>query len=136
VVASVVASALITAGYVSAENRSAKAGDETVTLSIAESGANVELSLGRRLVVRLTVNRTTGYSWSLVESANALLKVDGASTYEPARSERNVVGTGGTEVWTFAPLRAGQQDLRFEYRRAWEPAVAPAQVVTYTVIVR
>ena len=31
---------------------------------------------------------------------------------------------------------AGQQQLRFEYRRPWELDVAPSQVATYAVTVK
>ncbi len=94
---------------------------ETVTLSAAQSGAS---------------NPTTGYRWAYVEPKDAVLRVDGPSTYEASQSAGNAVGAGGTEIWKLAPRKTGQQQLRFEYRRPWEQDVAPAQVVTYTVTVK
>jgi len=109
---------------------------ETVTLSAAQSGASVALASGQELVVHLPSNPTTGYRWAYVEPKDAVLRVDGPSTYEASQSAGNAVGAGGTEIWKLAPRKTGQQQLRFEYRRPWEQDVAPAQVVTYTVTVK
>jgi inhibitor of cysteine peptidase len=110
---------------------------ERVTIGIGESGSNIELALGQRLVVRLPGNPTTGYRWSLVDSAGGVLKLDGLPTYVAGETATNVVGAGGTETWTFATEREGQQHLCFEYRRPWEEqASLPAKVASYTVTVR
>ena len=109
---------------------------EPVTVSAAQSGTSVALASGQALVVHLPTNPTTGYRWAYVEPKDAVLRVDGPSTYEASQSAGNAVGAGGTEIWKLAPLKAGQQQLRFEYRRPWEQDVAPAQVVTYTVTVK
>src|SRR5215468_2232723 len=107
-----------------------------VTVSAAQSGASVELAANQDLVVRLPSNPTTGYRWVYVEPKDAVLRVDGPSTYEPSQSAGAAAGAGGTEVWKLAALKAGQQQLRFEYRRPWEQDVAPSQVATYPVTVK
>ncbi len=107
-----------------------------VTVSNAQSGTNVELAPGQTLLVRLPSNPATGYRWVYVEPKDAVLKVDGPSTYEAAQSAGSTVGAGGTEIWKLAPLKAGRQQLRFEYRRPWEQDVAPSQVATYAVTVK
>jgi inhibitor of cysteine peptidase len=109
---------------------------EPVTVSAAQSGTSVALATGQDLVVRLPSNPTTGYRWIYVEPKDAVLRVDGPSTFEAAQSPAGTVGAGGVEVWKLAPLKPGQQQLRFEYRRPWEQDVAPSQVATYTVIVQ
>jgi len=86
--------------------------------------------------VRLPSNPTTGYRWVYVEPKDAVLRVDGPSAFEAAQSAANTAGAGGTEIWKLAPLKAGQQQLRFEYRRPWEQDVAPSQVATYAVTVK
>ena len=107
-----------------------------VTVSAAQSGTSVALAAGQDLVVRLPTNPSTGYRWAYVEPKDAVLRVDGPSTYEAAQSAGNVAGAGGIEIWKLAPLKPGQQQLRFEYRRPWEQDVAPSQVVTYSVTVQ
>jgi inhibitor of cysteine peptidase len=107
-----------------------------VTVSTAQSGTSVELEPRQSLLVRLPSNPTTGHRWVYVEPKDAILRVDGPSTYEPSQTAGGPPGAGGTEIWKLAPLKAGQQQLRFEYRRPWEQDVAPSQVVTYAVTVK
>jgi inhibitor of cysteine peptidase len=109
---------------------------EPVTVSAAQSGTSVALASGQDLVVRLPSNPTTGYRWIYVEPKDAVLRVDGPSSFEAAQSSAGAVGAGGTEIWKLAPLKPGQQQLRFEYRRPWEQDVAPAQIATYAVTVK
>ena len=108
---------------------------EPVTVSADQSGTSVALASGQDLVVRLPSNPTTGYRWIYVEPKDAVLRVDGPSSYE-AQSAGGAAGAGGTEIWKLAPLKPGQQQLRFEYRRPWEQDVAPSRVATYTVTVK
>lgn len=107
-----------------------------VTVSTAQSGTSVELAPGQAMIVHLPSNPTTGYRWVYVEPKDAVLRVDGPSTYEPSQSAGGAAGAGGTEIWKLAALKAGQQQLRFEYRRPWEQDVAPSQVATYPVTVK
>ena len=109
---------------------------EPVTVIAAQSGTSVALAAGQDLVVRLPSNPTTGYRWIYVEPKDAVLRVDGPSTFEATQSTGGAVGAGGTEIWKLAPLKPGQQQLRFEYRRPWEQGVAPSQVATYSVTVK
>lgn len=109
---------------------------EPVTVSAAQSGTSVDLAAGQGLVVRLPSNPTTGYRWIYVEPKDAVLRVDGPSTFEATQSTGGTVGAGGTEIWKLAPLKPGQQQLRFEYRRPWEQGVAPSQLATYSVTVK
>ncbi len=107
-----------------------------VTVSAAQSGTSVALATGQDLVVRLPSNPTTGYRWIYVEPKDAVLRVDGPSTFEAPQSPGGSAGAGGTEIWKLAPFKPGQQQLRFEYRRPWEQGVAPAQTATYSVTVQ
>jgi len=116
--------------------KSEKPPPEPVTASTAQSGTSVQLAAGQALLVRLPSNPTTGYRWVYVEPKDAVLRVDGPSALEAAQSAGNTASAGGTEIWKLAPLQAGQQQLRFEYRRPWELDVAPSQVATYAVTVK
>ena len=108
-----------------------------IVAGCGQSGTSVQLAAGQALLVRLLPsNPTTGYRWVYVEPKDAVLRVDGPSAFEAAESAGNTVGAGGTEIWKLAPLQAGQQQLRFEYRRPWELDVAPSQVATYAVTVK
>jgi len=109
---------------------------DPITVSASQSGTSVALAAGQDLVVRLPSNPTTGFRWIYVEPKDAVLRVDGPSTFEATQSSGGAVGAGGTEIWKLAPFKPGQQQLRFEYRRPWEQGVAPAQIATYAVTVQ
>ena len=135
-VASLMAGTVAIAAGCGLIQESEKPPPEPVTVTTAQSGTSVELAAGQTLLVRLPSNPTTGYRWVYVEPKDAVLRVDGPSSYEAAPSAGNIAGAGGTEIWKLAPLKAGQQQLRFEYRRPWEQDVAPSQVATFAVTVK
>jgi len=135
VVAGALATVVVTVAACTLLQGSPKPPPEPVTVSADQSGTSVALASGQDLVVRLPSNPTTGYRWIYVEPKDAVLRVDGPSSYE-AQSAGGAAGAGGTEIWKLAPLKPGQQQLRFEYRRPWEQDVAPSRVATYTVTVK
>ena len=135
VVAAALATVVVTVAACTLFQGSPKPPPEPVTVSADQSGTSVALASGQDLVVRLPSNPTTGYRWIYVEPKDAVLRVDGPSSYE-AQSAGGAAGAGGTEIWKLAPLKPGQQQLRFEYRRPWEQDVAPSRVATYTVTVK
>jgi inhibitor of cysteine peptidase len=135
VVAGALATVVVTVAACTLFQGSPKPPPEPVTVSADQSGMSVALASGQDLVVRLPSNPTTGYRWIYVEPKDAVLRVDGPSSYE-AQSAGGAAGAGGTEIWKLAPLKPGQQQLRFEYRRPWEQDVAPSRVATYTVTVK
>ena len=135
VVAGALATVVATVAACTLFQGSPKPPPEPVTVSADQSGTSVALASGQDLVVRLPSNPTTGYRWIYVEPKDAVLRVDGPSSYE-AQSAGGAAGAGGTEIWKLAPLKPGQQQLRFEYRRPWEQDVAPSRVATYTVTVK
>lgn len=135
VMAGALATVVVTVAACTLFQGSPKPPPEPVTVSADQSGTSVALASGQDLVVRLPSNPTTGYRWIYVEPKDAVLRVDGPSSYE-AQSAGGAAGAGGTEIWKLAPLKPGQQQLRFEYRRPWEQDVAPSRVATYTVTVK
>jgi predicted secreted protein len=105
-------------------------------LAEGDSGRTIDVNPGERVVVRLGVNRGTGYAWSLLTSgANALTRL-AAAEFAPDAEAASKAGGGGTESWYFQASRSGQQELRFEYRRSWEVNVPAAKSANYSVRVR
>ena len=107
-----------------------------VQLSDEDNGSSVQLARGGKLIVALASNPTTGYSWSVGESSDAALVLQGEPQYVPAGSTTPVVGAGGTEVFTFEASDTGTANLVLEYRRPFEPGVAPQQTFSVTVEIR
>ena len=96
------------------------------TVTSEDSGDEVKLSHGQQLFVKLPFKSEPGFEWTLREPQVATVKPEGA----PAQDKE-----AATEVWTFTPVRDGQQTLRLEYRRAEDYFTAPADAVSYNVTV-
>ena len=89
------------------------------------------LALGQIGEIRLPSNPSTGYRWALVEPSTDLLTLLDHD-FTAARSE--LMGAPGEERWSFQAVRKGAGELRFEYRRPWEPVeIAPAQRTSFRV---
>ena len=106
-----------------------------VTLAEGDSGKAIDVIRGERVIVRLTSNRSTGYSWAFLSSGtNALTRL--ASEYTQVVGADGKPGGDGVESWYFQAKGSGQQELRFEYRRPWERDAPAAKSTNYTIRVR
>jgi len=109
-------------------------GHQSLTVTEAQAGAEIELGREQELVVRLTSVGTNGREWSLVDMAPGVLVASGP------KFQRALVGTtdddsSGLSIWRLRPSATGNVSLRFEYRRPRNTEAAAA-VVTYAVTVR
>jgi inhibitor of cysteine peptidase len=75
------------------------------------------------LTVYLPSNPTTGYEWLLEEELHARYAQLISNTYEATQT--NVMGAGGTSVWTFKALNEGIVTAELNYLRSWEKDIAP-----------
>ncbi|GIX24299.1 MAG: hypothetical protein KatS3mg122_1530 [Caldimonas sp.] len=105
-------------------------------LTLSDSRSLTDLAVGGQLVLLLPANRAMGYGWRMVPDPNAVLEARGAPAFvsDPASAAR--VAAPGLEVFYFHAPVAGQQILRLEYRRSWDPSTAQTPSVTFTVRVR
>lgn len=92
------------------------------TTSVNNSDANeefvYEISVGETLEIKLAANPTTGYSWNWANEENVTI-ID-SSGYRYVMDEPVMAGSGGSDVWTFVGVKAGQETIVFEYARSWE----------------
>ncbi len=104
-----------------AEPTQMPAGQE-VWVTDRDSGSYVTLELGDSLILAMASNPTTGYSWSLVSISDesVLQKVSDEYVPYPTPTGEPMVGSGGEEIWTFAPLKAGSATIEMMYSRPWE----------------
>ncbi|HTQ72803.1 MAG TPA: protease inhibitor I42 family protein [Burkholderiales bacterium] len=102
-----------------------------VTLLETDSGRTVEVEPGQRVFVVLAANRATGFGWSIESSGTGLLTTLGAPIY----ARGTALGSEGTEMWFFGATLKGRQELRFQYRRPFEPGVPAVKTVSFTVVV-
>jgi predicted secreted protein len=108
---------------------------EPITIAERDSGRVVDVARGQTVVIRLSSNRSTGHRWTLAPGSAGVLAALGEPVYTPASAPSGAVGKRGVEAWSFLASQRGRQELRFEYRRPWEPDAA-ATVLHYTIAVR
>ena len=90
-----------------------------------EKQTNAELILAKvnePFTISLPANPTTGYEWK-ADYDYVLLKQESAE-FERATTETKRVGSGGTSVFVFLPIKPGKSTIYFVYKRSWENIVA------------
>jgi len=109
---------------------------QEVWVTEEDSGGEVAVGVGDELVVTLESNPTTGFSWALVSISNTSVVMNVSDEYipNPTPTGEPIVGSGGEEIWTFAPQAAGTSTIEMEYMRSWEPE-SPAGWFNITVTV-
>jgi inhibitor of cysteine peptidase len=109
---------------------------QEVRVTDQDSGSYVTLGLDDSLILALDSNPTTGYGWALVSISGegVVQKVSDEYIPDPTPTGEPLVGSGGEEIWTFAPLAAGTSTIEMMYARPWE-SVEPAARFNITVTV-
>ncbi len=125
----VIASLLLTTLFLAACS-----GNQTVSLTNADTGKTVDLKPGDELEVKLEGNITTGFAWEARDFDSAVLELTGG---EPEyKSESDLVGAGGVFTFRFKAKAAGSTAVHFIYYRSFEPDVPPIETFDVTVNVR
>lgn len=104
-----------------------------IALSTKDTGSTQSMQVGQQLRVSLDANPTTGYQWAVDGVLPAPLAQSGHPTYKRASG---AIGSGGTEVWTFAARAAGSGTLKLKYWRSFEATTPPVQTFDVTVDVK
>ena len=97
-----------------------------VTVDDGDSGADLKVVHSQQLVIRLPHKPDGGYEWMLREPPVGAVKPEGA----PQQLKDQDL-----QIWTFTPVRDGQQALRLEYRKPNDYDGTPAGTVSYNVTV-
>lgn len=95
---------------------------------------NMDLQPGDQLILNIPANATTGYQWVLKDDFEAKFVQLISTEYQAPDSE--LMGAGGTSVWTFKAQEEGVTTLAFEYIRPWETDVEPEIVLLIQVHVK
>ncbi|MFQ6395842.1 protease inhibitor I42 family protein [Nocardia sp. KC 131] len=104
-----------------------------ITVTDVDNGQDRTLARGKKLVVLLPANPSTGYTWGLGELDQNVLRQDGQPDYRPDPNATATPGSGGTAVWTFVGDAQGTAHLTLGYARAWEQGIEPAQKFSLTI---
>lgn len=104
-----------------------------VTVTDKNDGKTIEIAVGQSLEVRLPSNPTTGYQWTSNKLHKGPLREARPPAFQVPTS--NLLGAGGTQVFSYRGVAPGTVRLSFDYARSWEH-VAPARRVAITVVVQ
>ena len=100
-----------------------RARSKTVTLRDGDNDGQCNLDVGDILVVQLTSNPSTGYTWSLAQTDAGLLQQIGSRTIRG----RNMPGAPGIQEFRFRVIGSGGTWLLFLYQRPGQGGVEAAQ---------
>ena len=90
------------------------------------SACGKEESAPQTVTLTLASNPTTGFSWQ-VEQSEELFDVK--TEYAADTTEEPVTGSGGVEIITLTPLKAGKTDVTLTYARPREGGERGDQLV-------
>ncbi len=110
------------------------AGKADIKLTALNHGKTIAAVVGQKIVVTLSGNPTTGFSWNLSKLDGASVKQVGKMEYVQDDAAKGKVGVGGKFTFTFEATKAGKSALNFEYKRPFEKTVD--SVVNFTVDVK
>ena len=112
---------------------------EPVVIDESNAGKVVIAHAGQIVEIRLKGNATTGYEWvetsmdTFSESPRVLERV--ASTYQPDKAGKNVVGSGGTSIKQFKAVGKGRARVTMQYLRTWEGQASAAKTLSFDITV-
>jgi inhibitor of cysteine peptidase len=95
---------------------------EPIELGFHDKGSSIELEKGEEIVILLDSNPTTGYSWIPGEEIDTNIVTLTDSKFIQTETEKELVGSGGREVFTFEAKNSGQTEIILYYQRPWEKA--------------
>lgn len=87
-----------------------------------DSSANKDISItvGQKFIITLKSNPTTGYGWYPIYDERMIVLNSKNYHEDKLDNDKNIVGRGGTEIFTFQGIKVGKTDIKMEYKRPWE----------------
>jgi len=98
-----------------------------------DADRRMALRVGQSLVITLPADRSAGRLWALAQHTLETLALDGEPNYMQESGSAAAGDAPGSETWRFVAVRAGLDELRFEYRRPLEARDFPARVLRFRV---
>ncbi|KNH25659.1 peptidase inhibitor I42 [Pseudomonas syringae] len=87
-----------------------------------QSECPMQLNNGQNLILTLPSNPTTGYRWTIQDSAGGVLRGLSPEVYSNPE-DAGVVGSAGLSTWRFQAFATGTGRLRLTYSQPWAPEV-------------
>ncbi len=97
-------------------------------LEMTSRPQELAVKVGKEFILELPSNRTTGYVWK-ADYDSTILQLT-TLNYQHISDKP---GAGGTESFTFKPLRTGKTIIRIRYGRPWEETTTKESAYTLTI---
>ena len=102
---------------------------ENIAMMDAEAAPSAIVEAAKRaevhdLILTLPSNPTTGYRWSVQDSAGGVLRALSPEVYSNPE-DAGVVGAAGVSTWRFQAFAPGTGRLRLTSQQPWAPEVLP-----------
>lgn len=94
----------------------------------------VKVSANSNLVINLSSNGSTGFSWQLVQISDPSVVQNINNTYNAPTTP--LPGAAGSESWTFKALKSGTTSILMQYSQPWTRGIKGAQSIAITVLVQ
>ncbi|MGN0537535.1 MAG: protease inhibitor I42 family protein [Acutalibacteraceae bacterium] len=85
----------------------------------SEETSNKEEINMKNYTINLKGNATTGYTWNYSVDKEEIIKEE-VNKYTPDKAEEGMVGTGGTQTYSFKGVKEGNVTVTFKYAKSWE----------------
>jgi inhibitor of cysteine peptidase len=108
--------------------------NKPVILSASDKGKQINLKVGEQIVISLTGNPSTGYSWEAIDLDTTMLEQVGDSVFQS--NNPDMIGSDGILTMTFKALQGGTTTLTLVYHRPWETGVDPIDTFTVSVTIK
>ncbi|NAS89325.1 hypothetical protein C4E24_06255 [ANME-1 cluster archaeon AG-394-G21] len=103
-------------------------------LNATDNNTEVNVTIGKFLVVTLEGNPTTGYTWEVTEPLDELvLRQVGDIAFVQDYAEPGFVGVPGVQTARFEVVGAGDATINMVYHQPWETDVEPVDTFTLDV---
>jgi predicted secreted protein len=106
-----------------------------ITLTESNNGQSLNLKVNQMVQIRLESNITTGFKWNLSNETDTNIISLTSSDYKQAPADKNLVGAGGYESFTFKSKSKGSTNIILTYNQPWEKGVAPLKTFKINIVV-
>jgi inhibitor of cysteine peptidase len=104
-------------------------------LTEENNGDSIILEINDVIDIKLESNPTTGYGWALSEETDDSIISLNNSEFVESEKDKELVGSGGHEIFSFKAISKGKTIILLNYERPWEEEEEPVKAFELTVSV-
>lgn len=101
----------------------------------ADQTQTINAKLNQEFIIALEANPTTGYDWQPVFDTGFISQVK-KDYQQDDNNGQPMVGSGGTDYFTFKALKAGETKITLTYFRPWDTPKPDDQQQVFNIIVK